>query len=250
MSQTVTRGAGAAGLRHPQGDVAGAAGEIEQAEGRLTLRRVHGCHQRVLPGAVQAARHQVVHQVVAARDRMEHVVHQPLLVAPGARFARRNGSRPRCRPWPIVLCGEDHSAAPPGALCENGKSVNHARTARSRNRPHGLRPGHGGCALQKGRGAPAPPALADRQGLREAPAGPEGRGSRPTRQIPAGGPLLRRRAADASRHVGLDAARATGSRSGRLSITRGQEHGSTTMSSSTCQTAQPSPSTIRAASAP
>ena len=36
--------------------------------------------QRVLPGAVQPARHQVVHQVVAPRDRVEHVVDQRLLV--------------------------------------------------------------------------------------------------------------------------------------------------------------------------
>ncbi len=59
-------------------DVAGAAGDVEEPERLLAARRVDGGDQRVLPGAVQAARHQVVHQVVAPRHRPEDVVHQPL----------------------------------------------------------------------------------------------------------------------------------------------------------------------------
>ena len=71
-----------AGVHHPERDVAGAAGHIEQRERTVSgARRVHRRHQHVLPGAMQAGRHQVVHQVVAAGDRMEHVVDQRLLVA-------------------------------------------------------------------------------------------------------------------------------------------------------------------------
>ena len=87
MSATVTRVRVVAGVHHPEGDVAGAAGDVEQRERPVAcLRRPDGFwrirrHQHVLPGAVQAGRHQVVHQVVAARDRMEHVVDQRLLVA-------------------------------------------------------------------------------------------------------------------------------------------------------------------------
>ena len=70
----------AAGFHHAERHVAGAAGEIEQGEGLLSFGRIDRGHQCILPGAVQPARHQVVHQVVAACHRMEHVVHQPLLV--------------------------------------------------------------------------------------------------------------------------------------------------------------------------
>ena len=64
-----------------EGDVAGAAGHVEHAEGdgRAPGRRQPG-DEGVLPQAVDAARHEVVHQVVAAGDRVENVVDQPLLV--------------------------------------------------------------------------------------------------------------------------------------------------------------------------
>ena len=75
--------AGAAGLHDAHGDIAGAAGDVEQMEGAIALRRVDGGDQNVLPGAMQPARHQVVHQVVAARDLVEYVVDQPLLVGEG-----------------------------------------------------------------------------------------------------------------------------------------------------------------------
>ena len=44
------------------------------------LRRVDSGDQRILPGAMQPERHQVVHQIVAARDAAEDVVDQRLLV--------------------------------------------------------------------------------------------------------------------------------------------------------------------------
>jgi hypothetical protein len=52
------------------------------------LRRIDRGDQRVLPGAMQPERHQVVHQVVAPRHAAKYVVDQRLLVAkrhlPGA----------------------------------------------------------------------------------------------------------------------------------------------------------------------
>ena len=67
-------------VRHPERHVARAAGEIEQRERALAFRWVHRCHQRVFPGTVQSARHQVVHQVVAAGNRMKNVIDPALLV--------------------------------------------------------------------------------------------------------------------------------------------------------------------------
>ncbi len=72
--------AGPAGLDHAERDVAGTAGEIEHGEFLLGARRIDRGDQRVLPGPVQPARHQVVHQVVAPRHRMEHAIDHALLV--------------------------------------------------------------------------------------------------------------------------------------------------------------------------
>ena len=53
---------------HAEGDVAGAAGHVED---RLAGARLHLGDEAVLPQPVHAARHQVVHQVVVARDGRE-----------------------------------------------------------------------------------------------------------------------------------------------------------------------------------
>ena len=45
------------------------------------LRRVEPGDHRILPQPVQAARHQIVHQVVAVGDAVEDVVDERLLVA-------------------------------------------------------------------------------------------------------------------------------------------------------------------------
>jgi len=45
-----------------------------------SARRIDGGDQRILPGAMQSERHQVVHQIIAACDAAEDVVHQRLLV--------------------------------------------------------------------------------------------------------------------------------------------------------------------------
>ncbi len=106
-------------------------------------------HQHVLPGAVQAGRHQVVHQVVAARDAVEHVVDQRLLVAGADAFeaveVSISGQRDRCRhfvqskaagPQPITSGGAGrgslHAApgGPTGNSCmrtESGTALPHRR---------------------------------------------------------------------------------------------------------------------------
>src|SRR5262249_927131 len=61
-------------------NVAGAAGHVEQGEGRATLGRVERIDHDVLPDPVQAHRHQIVHQVVSGCDAVKHVVDERLLV--------------------------------------------------------------------------------------------------------------------------------------------------------------------------
>ena len=65
-------------------DVAGAAGDVEQRKRRIAARRIERVDHQVFPDPMQAARHQVVHQVVALRHAVEDVVHQRLLVARAA----------------------------------------------------------------------------------------------------------------------------------------------------------------------
>ena len=64
-------------LGHGAGQVATAGGQIQHlhagAQGRLT-------HGEVLPEPVQTARHQVIHQVVAAGHRIEHATHPASLL--------------------------------------------------------------------------------------------------------------------------------------------------------------------------
>jgi len=66
-------------LDDPEGNVAGSAGDVERAPVR-SPRRVQRRHHRILPDTVQAARHDVVHQVVAARDAVEDGVDALLLL--------------------------------------------------------------------------------------------------------------------------------------------------------------------------
>ena len=79
MSSTVTLVCRPARLRHAKGDVAGAAGDIEMLE-RRGLRRLHLRDEHILPDAMQSARHQVVHDVVALGDLVKNVVDHILLV--------------------------------------------------------------------------------------------------------------------------------------------------------------------------
>ena len=72
--------AAAASGGNPKRNVASAARDIKHCERARVPRRIDRSHQRVLPGAMQAARHQIVHQIVAASDRRENVVHQRLLL--------------------------------------------------------------------------------------------------------------------------------------------------------------------------
>ncbi len=70
-------------LGRAEGDVAGAACDVEQGKGRIVFRRVQRIDHDVLPDPVQARRHQIVHQVVAGRHAVKYVVHQRLLVPQG-----------------------------------------------------------------------------------------------------------------------------------------------------------------------
>jgi hypothetical protein len=90
----------AARIDDAKGNITGAAGKIEHMEIPLAFGRIDRRHQRVFPRAVQAARHQVIHEVVATGDRMKHLVDAPLLVlewhaliAEMSLFAARGHSR-------------------------------------------------------------------------------------------------------------------------------------------------------------
>ena len=63
-----------------EGDVAGAAGHVEDL---LAAAGLHPPHEHVLPVTVEAARHEVVHQVVAAGDIGEDAA-DPLRLLLGA----------------------------------------------------------------------------------------------------------------------------------------------------------------------
>ena len=117
------RPAARAMLGDAEGDVAGAARHIQHAPAGL---RVQPFHHRILPDAVDAARHQIVHQVVARRDRGKDLAHKAFLF--GLRHvAEAEAGGFVCRSWP------DHSAAKAG----DGLDKSHARTARSRDRAPG-----------------------------------------------------------------------------------------------------------------
>ena len=73
-------------IQEAKGDVAGAARHVEQREGRWPLGRGKRVDQLGFPQAVQAPRHEVVHEVVAARDLGKHLVHQALAL--GLPYAR------------------------------------------------------------------------------------------------------------------------------------------------------------------
>ena len=64
-------------------DMAGGTGDIKQCEAGVGARRIEGVDHQRLPDPVQAAGHQVVHQVVARGHAVKHLVHQRLLVPDG-----------------------------------------------------------------------------------------------------------------------------------------------------------------------
>jgi hypothetical protein len=67
------------GLDDAERDVAGTAGHVQHTPPGAP-RRVEPRHHGVLPDAMEPCRHEVVHQIVAAGDAMEHIVDQPLLL--------------------------------------------------------------------------------------------------------------------------------------------------------------------------
>ena len=69
--------------RETGGQIAGAAGQIQHP-----VTRAHGgqLQRKMLPGAVDAERHQVVHQIIAIRHRVEYGTHAALFIRPRDAF--------------------------------------------------------------------------------------------------------------------------------------------------------------------
>ncbi len=67
-------------LRHPRGEVAGAASQIQRLLPGAQIGEAEG---ELLPQPVQPTGHEVVHDVVVAGDRVEHAAHATRLVVPG-----------------------------------------------------------------------------------------------------------------------------------------------------------------------
>ena len=166
MSATVARvpGPPAAMVRNETSPVPPATSS--RANVSLGFRRIDRGDQRVLPGAVQPGRHQVVHQVVALRHLVEDVVDQRLLLAERHLAKAEMG---------VVAHAGDHSARGIRALHNPCPEVNHARASRSRNRAPRPAAGDGRRALRAGRDAPAGPALSVSAEFRQA-----ARGRRPS----------------------------------------------------------------------
>ena len=93
-------------LDNAQGDVPGAAGDVNES---LARARRDSLDHGALPQPVDARTHQVVHQVVARRHRVEHLAHQAGL------FRRFDGAEAEMRGLTIVgrlgrgVHGADHS---------------------------------------------------------------------------------------------------------------------------------------------
>ena len=66
--------AGADLARKGLGQIAGAARDVEHL---LAFAHARGQHHVGLPQAMQAAGHEVVHEVIARRDRIENLAHAP-----------------------------------------------------------------------------------------------------------------------------------------------------------------------------
>jgi len=123
MSHTVARVCSPPAFDGPKRHVAGTAGDVEQRE-RPGFWRIERGDQRILPGPMQAERHEIVHQVVARRDAVEHVVDQRLLVR------KRHLARAEmgvCHRW--FPCHANHSAAAQATLCV--VEINHTAVATS-----------------------------------------------------------------------------------------------------------------------
>ena len=206
--------------------------------GRPAARRIERAHQRVLPQPVQAARHQVVHQVVAARDAVEHVVDQRLLVR---RRRRSRSRRRRCHSCPrrrfARMSRRDHSGTGLAAPLRP-ETMGKARDARASGGRDGAAragAGAGGGDDRAGRAAAAGSALSLSARFASAPDRPAGDRAPPPRQISAGRARRRHGAPHASRHVRLvpRSRRQVGSRvAGEPSITSAARTRRTTMSCS------------------
>src|SRR6266566_3410828 len=107
-------------------DVTGAAGDVEQRKWRIAARRIERVDHYFFPEPMQAHRHQIVHQVVARRHAVKHIVHQRLLVAQG--YVPEAKMRGLVRPihvfTPFTLASPDHSVPAAMALSRQHLKVN------------------------------------------------------------------------------------------------------------------------------
>ena len=86
----------AATFQPAEADVAGAAGQVQQP---VLRARVQRGEEDVLPGTVDAQRHQVVHQVVARRHAVEHRAHHAGFLVPRDLAEAEIGGGGRAGSW-------------------------------------------------------------------------------------------------------------------------------------------------------
>ena len=219
-------------------------------------RRPQGGDEGVLPGPVQPARHQVVHEVVAARDRAEHVVDPPCFSPSGTvlkpKWVVSSGHRAAVSLLPRSIAERGRRRLCDGLRKARPSGMVDARTARSRNGPPRPRARHGGRA-PRARSSSAAPTCASRS-RSASPSGCSGE------TVTALGRRAKYLLADLSSgevlvmHLGMSGRFLVG-RDGAAPRCRASSTASTaaraptTTWCSTSRTAPPSPTTTRAASA-
>ena len=118
--------------------IARAAGEIQHAH---AVAHGGGAHREALPPAMQAGRHEIVHEVVLAGDRIEHAAHAPplllvgdLLVAEVGRFGHRvrGSALTSARGSRLLPRGDRDSAATSGPGSRPDRTGNPTRRCRTR----------------------------------------------------------------------------------------------------------------------
>ena len=122
------------------GDVAGAAGDIEQPERRAAARRLDHGDEVVLPQPMQAAGHEIVHEVVAAGDGREDAVDEALALAFGhVAEAEARRWRTGVVVW-LVAHGREHSQ---GVRDAPRRRLRHSRMSSGCSAPVGKIAGDG-----------------------------------------------------------------------------------------------------------
>src|SRR5690606_5223339 len=111
------------------GEIGGAAGHVEHLHARAHAGLADG---EGLPGAVQADRHQVVHQVVALRDRMEDAGHLARLLLGGYPPVAEIGGLVPAHRWGLETERARRGAAPGRATAGPGPPASPGAASRLR----------------------------------------------------------------------------------------------------------------------